>query len=220
MLIRQRTKAPKMARPIIVAGPCRAGSSLTMEIVHRHGAWIGKTLKAGLFNPNGFFENLAFRKEFDPTWGEFSQLAEFPAQPRGWGKRVTKILKQGGYVDGPWAVKTFMPYWRFWDGFDPVWILPRRDHGRVLRSTRRAGYFKFLNDDQLLDLLKRIDRIQRFLRDTQDGVFVFPDAIVDGDCSSIKMALEVCGLKPDEALISQIVQPAYWGREVDEGVAA
>ena len=121
-----------MARPIVVLGAERSGTSVVAEMVHRWGAYAGPSdelRKADANAPRGYWE-------FLPLWDLLAELGDFASGATWWDRdfeqrmeekasdpacraRATELMS-GMDRGGPWfwkdpALVHFLPFWkRMW----------------------------------------------------------------------------------------------------------
>ena len=105
-----------LARPILVTGIPRSGTSLVAGCLHACGAWVGETLAGNASNPEGYFENRALREGIvkpqlrqaggDPLGvRRLPRLAGLPVQPLLGGQVLGQLSRQGYAGDVPWLYK-------------------------------------------------------------------------------------------------------------------
>lgn len=202
-----------MERPIVVCCVGRSGSSMVTGVLALHGAWTGDCVGPNARrDPRGYWENRAIKKAGERALPPRPDGRELPPIP-GWGDTVRAILRREGYVDGPWVVKHFAPFWRSWDTLAPTWILPRRDPEDVFRSTQRAGFWRWLSDDQLREAIGAQVAVLDYLRDARGGIEVDADAVTRGDRTSLARAVEGAGLNYDDEVAETFIDPRFWGRK-------
>lgn len=186
----------------------RSGSSLTAGLFNLHGVWCGPYKKSKVANPKGFFENREI-KDAQRKWTGGKHFLDVPEGQPGWKQKVERIITEQGYRQGPWLFKTGATFWKVWYEFDPTWILVWRDKESIFNSVRRAGFMN-LTDKQLrksIDLHhEEMDKIKK----TRKAFDVYPNDLINGDYSSIKTAIEGCGLEYDELTVRNFIEPKYW----------
>ena len=170
-------------------------------IFDAHGVWTGPCTPADDRNPRGYFESTVFRPEF----GDRPRVPREPCKPvPGWRTKCHRILRENGYISGPWLVKYSVFYWPIWACLDPYWICVRRNPQAQIDSAASTGFMK---DRKLIAAhIREMD----FARDRLGAVDVYSDQIVAGDYSSLRRAFDYCGLKMDGNIVAGFVDPGLW----------
>lgn len=201
-------------RPIIVATMGRSGSSMVTQILshmsdpHGRHPWLGACMRASKVNPHGFFENLRFKEQFEKY--PMPRLAKVHPYDPHWKRTALEILRVEGYVGEPWIVKHSAVFWKFWNDFDPIFVLPRRDTDSILASIRKAGYFG-IHDDEMSRCIIELHQVTLdYLRDVKGGIEVDTNAVVNGDLTTLERACNHCGLNWDHQRAREIVDPENW----------
>lgn len=208
----QTPRGVRVERPIVVACIGRSGSSLLTGVLKSHGAWTGRCLGPDeRRNPRGYFENVRVKKEAERRVPR-PRIADVHAPLDGWRDFVLGVLDEEGYAGGPWVMKHFVGFWKSWETLDPIWLLPRRDTEDILRSVRRAGFWKWASDARLREIFDRHQRELDFIRNERGGVEVFSDQVIAGDRSSLRRAVTHAGLDYDDGVAREFVKPSFWGR--------
>jgi len=202
----------EVERPIVVACMGRSGSSMVTGILHEHGAWVGKCQGPDpKRNPKGYYENVAIKRHAEAYVSRPRIMGVHDPIP-GWHGFVKATIRREGYEGGPWVVKHFAAFYKSWLSFSPKWVLPRRDDDAIMRSTRRAGFWKWASDDQLRSAIRVHQQALDHLRDYHGGVEVYSDDVVNGDRSSLRAAVNSTGLKYDDETAKKFIEPSYWDR--------
>ena len=208
----QTPRGVSVERPIVVACIGRSGSSMLTGVVARHGAWTGRTIGPDRHrNPRGYYENHSVKKEAELRVSHPS-IADVHPPMENWREFVLSVLDEQGYEGGPWVMKHFVGFWKSWATMDPIWLLPRRETSSIVRSTRRANFWRWASDARLREIFERHQFELDHLRDECGGVEVLSDRVVAGDRSSLRRAVEHAGLTYDDAVAREFVEPSFWGR--------
>ena len=220
-----------LARPVLVVGIARSGTSLVAGSLAACGAWTGETLAGNASNPTGYFENAALREGLlkrqlmqlgaDPLG--VRQLPPFsgqPAQPK-LGAQVLGLLQQQGYGGGPWLYKDakltlLWPVWR--QAFPQArWVIVRRPAEAILASCLRTDFMRQHSSDpvfwerwvqayeQRLEVLKA------------SGVWwreVDAQRLVESGVGELEPLVSELGLQWDAQAVGDMVQPHHWHARV------
>lgn len=118
------------ARPIIVLGVERSGTSVVAEMTHRWGAYVGepeKLAKADEYNPQGYWE-------YQPLWDFLVELGDLADGISWWDTSFQERVREKAFVpyyrekalelvadmekeDRPWiwkdpAINFYLPFWK------------------------------------------------------------------------------------------------------------
>lgn len=180
-----------------------------MNILQAHGMWVGECGAGGPHNRNGFFENRKLKSEIRRLYGIKRSLGVEKPHPQ-WKPLIMETLLEQGYSDGPWGFKTFVHYRHIWDDFKPLHILPRRASDAILQSTRRAGYFRWFDDDRLMEFIDSGQRDLDSIAKIEGSVEVSIDAILAGDKADIQTAVEAAGMTFNPDIVDRIIDPSQF----------
>ena len=189
--------------PIVILGMARTGTSMTSGIFHHHGVWVGKCNPPSDQNPKGFFENKAVKKLLKKTYG--IDLREIKEPIPGFRAEVEAILNSEGYEGGPWLVKHSAVYYKAWNEFNPLFVKVRRPVEATFESTRQLHVSRYTDEER-----KHIIDLHEKAMDSVPGPDVFTQDIVLGDYSSLKRAIEYCGLEYNEKIVEDFVDKKHW----------
>lgn len=193
--------------PILIMCMGRSGSSMTAGVFAQHGVWTGNCQPADHKNPKGYFENIRLKRIMSEAFKDHRTNPRVLPPLDAWDVAVEAVLETEGWKGEPWLVKHSALFWRFWDDFEPTWILPRRDPEQVFRSTRKCGFWKWLDDDGLRECIRVHNEALDFLRDYRGGVEVDFAAVMEGDHGTLHNALNAAGIAPDPGKVTAFVQP-------------
>ena len=216
-----------LARPVLVVGIARSGTSLVAGSLAACGAWTGETLAGNASNPTGYFENAALREGLlkrqlmqlgaDPLGvRQLPPLSGQPAQPK-LGAQVLGLLQQQGYGGGPWLYKDakltlLWPVWR--QAFPQArWVIVRRRAEAIVASCLRTDFMRQHSSDpvfwerwvqayeQRLEVLKA------------SGVWwreVDAQRLVESGVGELEPLVSELGLQWDAQAVGAMVQPHHW----------
>ena len=200
-----------MNEPILIMAMPRSGSSMIAGIFAAHGVWVGNN-KAGGRNPKGSFENTALRNLVMMLYDGkgLVERGETAHSIQTFRMLVESAIEADGYKGGPWLWKGSAMYWPAWHQFEPKWIVCRRELDAVLRSSLDPPY---VYGRLLADAVRRIierHEAQLNVLVGKGALEVDTAAVVSGDYTTIKAAIEDCGLAFDEDATRAFVDPTQW----------
>lgn len=178
-----------------------------MHILQAHGMWVGECGAGSWRSPNGFFENRRISAEARRTFGPRPD-GSIPDGDPHWRPFIEDTLHTQGYKSGPWGLKVFAHRWHILDDFKPIFILPRRTSGAILESTRRAGFFRWMDDPKLMDFIESGQSQLDLIAAKHSGVEVFLDDVMLGDLSSLEAAVTAAGMVFDPDVAARVLDPA------------
>ena len=190
--------------PIIILAMPRSGSSMTAGLFAKHGVWVGPYRKGDSRNAKGYYESAPFKQSLVDNCGRLAPDGKLAKPVEGWRNIAELLLDDHGYKGGPWLVKHSAMYYPVWHEFSPQYICVRRDLRAVEQSGKATGYFR--NSAAIEPHVEALD----YVRDNLGGVDVFTDEIVQGNYSSLQPAFDACGLKMDESIVRDFVDPTLW----------
>ena len=232
------TASDLMARPVLVTGIPRSGTSLVAGCLHACGAWTGQTQLGNKSNPDGFFENVVIREQIlkplllqsgaDPLGvRKLPSLSELPNQPL-LGGQVLQLLFMQGYDGGArWLCKEpkltlLWPVWRLafpW----ARWVIVRRRSDDIVESCLRTDFMRQHSQDpefwedwvrayeQRLDILK-VSGVQ--WREVEAAQLVSEGA------ASLRSLVDDLGLEWNGAKVSELIKPRHWHAPATRNAAA
>lgn len=152
-----------MRPPILITGIPRSGTSLTAELLHRHGAWKGQTKQedhrtTGNGQPGEYYENKALRQiliehlrhhDTELKGRRYHPVNLTPRTPTKPRRETHKILTEQGHQGQPWIFKDpkITLCWKTLHEHFPkaTWIITNRDLQANLNSLQRT---EFMNQYQ------------------------------------------------------------------------
>jgi hypothetical protein len=157
----------------------------------------------------GSFEGEAIRDVMIRTYGREVIGGGAPvASHEGLRVVIERAIRVAGYVSGPWLWKGSALYYPAWHEFRPKVVVCRRDPEASFRSAMqpppvypRHAPVREIIAAHNVELDKLVDAGAHEV-DTQ--------AVAQGDFSTIRVAIEGCGLVFDERATSEFVDPSMW----------
>ena len=186
----------------------RSGSSMVTEIFVRHGLWVGRTEKE---NRHGYrpFENKDLRTLLQGlTWRDAT-----PARLRyfrdGRSQRdVRRIIRHNVPPGVRWVYKTGIDSWRLFEGYpNAQFVFIKRHVDSVVRSNmEKSG-----NPDQKIrPIVEARYALMDALAKERGIPYVYTDDLISGDYTSLKSALEYCGLTFQPEIADAVIDPGKW----------
>jgi len=222
------TADENLARPILVTGLPRSGTSLVAGSLQACGAWLGKTLAGNTANPEGYFENAAIREglvkaillqaQADPLGvRELPALSALPLQP-SLGGQVLNLLMQQGYTGAEtWLYKDakLSLLWPLWRRVFPFarWVLVRRQPEDIIASCLRTDFMRQHSQDsefwagwvrayeQRLDMLKACGAWWREVEAAQ---------LLSEGALALRPLVDELDLEWNAAKVEALIKPRHW----------
>lgn len=197
-----------MARLTLILTTGRCGSSMVAGILAKHGAWTGDTTPGNHFNEKGYFENQEIKRTMIRRFGR-DWLGSFPESDPLWLKEVESIKKKQGYKSGPWLFKTGAFYWKVWIPCEPTFVKVFRKRSDILSSYHRSGFLRSqYTDTAVAEIVDRQIKAMKYI----PGIDIDADALVDGDTSQIKKAIEASGLIYCPKITNDFIEKDLWNK--------
>lgn len=204
---------PDYKEPIVIFGYPRSGTSITARILYEHGVWVGST-SPGMNktknppHPGGKFEHNYLGKQ---------RRLSLPQD-------VDSTLKSDGYKGGFWLVKRKINQKRInrWldNGFNPYWILVRRNPDDIIASRWRIYNFNIKQGKKPKNYppdeykgIKRANNLMDYLKDNYNGKDIHPELFIGGDYSELRSVFEWLGIKFDKEIADKCVDTKLWKRK-------
>lgn len=223
---------PYIDRPILLTGCARSGTSMTAGIIDLCGAWGGSTSRPNKNNRKGMFENTYIRNHLVKPF-----LVSIGADPMGqdplpdiekcklisvnaiinWRRKVLEVICGQGYTGNQsWYYKgaKLCLIWPLWHRAFPKakWIIIRRQSKDIVKSCLKTSFMRAYNNEN--DWYKWVDyHKDRFLEMKQAGLdihCVWPQKMIDFDLLEIGTVIAKLGLKWDQKVVEDFIEPAYW----------
>ena len=215
--------------PLFILGMPRSGTSMITGLLGEMGLWLGPTVSGGYDNPKGFFENTVLREKVikniltalncDPLGVQ--KLPNLSALPRvpALKDTVFDILRRQGYEgQQPWGFKDakLTLIWPLWhEGFPEArWLIVSRPRELVIKSCLKTHFMRQHSADpafwdRFFDAYEA--RLQA-LRESGCTVWdIDASDVFHGNWSQLKTLVESLGLTWNERIMSEFIDPAYWG---------
>lgn len=216
-----------MDKPILVTGCARSGTSLVAGIIDKCGAFGGETTPPLPHNPKGQFENDTLRgllKEWISLQG-YDKMGQKPLpvtnKLESWPvfkSHIEYVFKEQGYEGGPWYYKEakLCLVWPMLHKNFPnaKWVFVRRPCESIVKSCLKTSFMRKRNSwkewvEWVSHHLKCLDEMKGAGLDVTE---IWSNKIVKGDFSEIKPFINRSGLKWDEDIVKDFVEPKYYGR--------
>lgn len=195
-----------MEDPIVLLGFPRTGSTLAAHIFRDHGVWIGECEKKGGRLPTGGGENVAIKNILKTYPGGIGERKIFKY---GFKFKVEDILKNEGYVCGPWVMKHALVYWPVWNEFNPYFVIIQRDKDSIL-SSNNATSMAGVTGERLENLYKSHVTEMEIISILYNPPVIHMNEVVKGDYSSLEAAFEYCQLKFNPEIPDRLINKDYW----------
>lgn len=220
----------KIPDPILITGCARSGTSLVAGIIHKHGAFGGEMRGPTQYNARGMFENsqiVNFVKNVMGGTLEVDPLGQYPlADPEnlpellGFGEAIIELLKQDGYIDGPWFYKgaKIPMLWPLWDKAFPnaKWLVVRRPTEAIVKSCKKAPFMRKVPADLgwewwVEQHLEVFPSMKQHLGNRYREVWSAD--IIEGRLFELQSAIEWLGFSFDRDIVEEFVDPNLWHHE-------
>jgi hypothetical protein len=210
-------------KPMFIAGCVRSGTSLTAEVLNRHGVFIGNARSTRHPGTNTMLGTE--RIEFKPIIRELMVLnnyhkrreAPLPSNVKtipGLREKVLALYPQ----DKPWLVKASSLVW-FYDIFheafpDALWVLPWREPGDIVSSILRHPAMGRSTPDRekLFDYILAMQRKQSSIKveNINAASLNTEELVKKRRAQCLKPFLEKNGIKFSQKIIDETVNPEMW----------
>lgn len=221
-----------MIDPILITGAARSGTSMTAGIIHICGAFGGDTAGPNIHNQKGMFENLEIRNGLTKPYLKkigCDPLGQKPLpnsrqvfevtqnQGEEWRNRVRMVIQAQGYREGQWYYKgaKMCLFWYMWHLAFPEakWVIVRRDPEAIAESCLRTSFMRaYKTKEGWLEWVKvHEDRFRQMRKAGLNIIEVWPNKIIEGDCTEMKAMIEQLGLEWKQNIVDAFVDPALYG---------
>ena len=200
---------------IIVCGPVRSGTSLTMGLLESQGVWVGDCTGGNVFNLKGNFDNI-----------EIGQIVSKRAHEKISSdvmiNKTLKVLFRQKYIPNtPWAIKQKAGFLEFWKRLSPLIIITKRDVECIAESRIRSlqlrkdqgGISKNISLSFKKAKKDAIGWYEGIEEDVKDYKYYYLDTnniVVNNDYSEFVVILKKIGLVLDITSAESFVEPKYW----------
>ena len=210
-------------RPLFVVGLPRVRSSMVMRILHRHGLWMGDTLRGTSANPHGFFENNEIKEIYikgilkglgtDPL-GVRSLPPLFPRvpYPHLQDQILNRIAKQGYTGEQPWGLKDpkLTLIWPMFAAAFPNanWLIIERSRDGTLNSLQRTPFMaRHSTSKTFWDMFINTyaERVTTLRQQIPGAFTVNTDDLIAGNYNALDHMIGALGLTYDQTLVDQMM---------------
>jgi len=199
-----------MGSQVVILAPPRSGSSVITSIFAGHGLSLGR---ADSVNSYGYrtFENKEIRQSINHITHMVGPADK--AFTSGHGPNHVKSIFERLIPRGDWCFKAGPQYWDvIRDAFpDAKGVLIYRNPESIIIQSHRDKTGKLESDvrwwvDQFVDKMARIHDEFRF-------PYIYTDEVMAGDYSSLRDAMDYCGLEFDPAIADKRIDKKQWHYE-------
>jgi hypothetical protein len=184
---------------------------MTAGLFHHHGVWTGNCRAGAGYNAKGFFENIKIKKVIIQEHRAIVAKGILATKKPGFREKIEQVIVLDHYVNGPWLWKGSALYWPAFFEFEPKFVVVNRPREQIFHSTRSSGMLNpSLTDEALYANIDFHKEQMDYLVTFKQAVRVNSFDVAQGDFSSIKHALEVCGIEYSEAITSEFVDANLW----------
>lgn len=234
-----------MREPILITGAARSGTSLVAGVISLCGGWSGTVRGPNPWNKKGMFENNTITERMikpllakvgaDPLCQKplpvTSQFQKMPIEfMSAWRESVLEIIKEQGYVDGPWFLKEpkISMTWYVWAKAFPeaTWVLVRRAPEDIVKSCVKTSFMRaYKTSAGWLGWVAVHEKRFEEMHDARLRIYqVWPQRAIDGDYTELQAIVNNLGMDWDLDKVRSFVAPSLWHRtkkgeilEVKEG---
>lgn len=220
-----------MIDPILITGCARSGTSLIAGIVSICGAFGGDMSGPTRYNRKGMFENTIIRNSLvkqyliglhadrmgqNPLPNIEAVKETVPALKEQWRRRVTGVMIEHGYKQGPWFYKgaKMCLVWPIWHAAfpDAKWIIVRRRTEEIIRSCLRTGFMRghrsaegwqFWVDQHMI-------RFGEMMGSGLNLIQIWPETLIRGDLRPAQNMIRALGLTWRAIEVKDFVAPSLW----------
>jgi hypothetical protein len=225
-----------MESPILVTGIPRSGSSMIAAALVACGAFGGRMSKRGMYCNDKirntivkpYFSRIGVDKE-----GHNFELPIGYNVPKHWGEWVEAVIKEQGYIEGPWLYKDSRTIliWPVWNYIYPnaKWIIVRRKTPDIIKSCVQTAHMKTFKDEEqqkqvgvqneeqgwLWMVHKYEEEFRSLIQTKIKYKEIWPERMANGDFKQMHEVCEWAGLTwNDKAL--DFITPLLWGSKSKE----
>jgi len=192
-----------MNDPILVTGIPRSRTSLTMDILHRSGMFVGNICGATKANPNGQFECVEIVNSIEKPY-----LKKIGADPKlqhplptyedlepdnDRRERVLHIMRKSGLKNQPWGFKICKGIgdWPIWNEAFPnaTWVFVRRGRNKIIESVKKTSFMNNRKDwEPWVDY--HLEKIEDMKKEV-NWYEIWTDKFLEGDFSDLWFLPEI-----------------------------
>ncbi len=184
---------------------------MTAGIFAAHGVWIGRCRSGACYNLKGFFENIKIKRIIIQQHKAIVHDGLLATKKPGFKEKVLESIHSEGYTEGPWLWKGSAMYWPAFFEFEPRFVVVSRPREQIFKSCRNSHIFgDHLSGDELYANIDFHQEQMEYLVTFKQAVRVNSFDVMQGDFTSIKKAIEYCGIEFSDALTSGFVDEKLW----------
>lgn len=196
--------------PIVVIGMPRSGTSMVAGVFAAHGVFVGTCKEADSKNEKGFFEHVGFTELVIKLYGRgVISKNRVPEPHLDFKGRLMALMEEDGYDGGPWLIKHAHVYHRIWEGFNPRFVVVKRDAGSISQSAEDLGWRSSIS--YIIECQKMLDRVAK----KHGAPVVDSNEVVKGNYDSLRAAFDSCGLIFNPWVAGQFIEPKLWRHSVE-----
>lgn len=216
-----------MKDPILITGCARSGTSMTAGILHRCGAFGGRTTDKTPWNKRGQYENTEIRENVVKPYMVLNgadPLCQWPLPDvnrliplTNLRQKIEGIMKWEGYKEPRhWYYKgaKMCLMWPVWHAAfpDAKWIIVRRPDEQIIESCLRTAFMRRFQDAKgwqtWVDWHKQ--RFREMIDNGLNVTEVWANTMVEGDISAIGSFVRENGLNWNKQAVKEFISPELW----------
>jgi hypothetical protein len=223
-----------MNQPVFITGVERSGSSLIAKILDISGIFKGNISK--MYENENIIPYTGKYISHNLVDGDLFLKTDHMTIPVNWKLHIDTFLKNEGYKDGLWMLKSSMlaQTWPLWHYAYPNarWLIVRRRTGDVIQSCMKTGFMRTFKEEENLRKIDVQDEREgwkwwvhqyekKFVEMIEAGVnckIVWPERMVTGDYQQIYETLEWLGMKWNTRIVEVIDPMLNKSRRKENGV--
>lgn len=187
--------------PIIILGTPRSFTSLTTGIFRDHGVWTGRCKEYTEWCPTGSVENAAMKRILKANRKGGCVANGIVVDPiKGFKDKILKIMKEEGYINGPYLFKHSAMFYKSWHEFNPKFVCCRRPKDKVIKSGERSGMYAANGDSW-----EKHQDVMNDLVEKGSAINVWGEEFFNGNWGSLEKAFEFCGLEFDKKTAKNLI---------------
>ena len=218
-----------MKQPILITGCARSGTSMVAGIMHKCGAFGGRTTGPTHWNKRGQYENDEIRENVikpylvlhgaDPK-GQYPLPDPTALMPVGnLADKIHSIMKWHGYKGNrPWYYKgaKLTLIWPLWHAAFPKakWLIVRRPDADIVSSCMHTAYMNNRDTEESWQEWVEHHKTQFAAMSAAglDMVEVWPDKFMEGNFQTLAEFVRGVGLYWNDKTVRAFVSKDLWGK--------
>lgn len=187
----------------VVLTMARSRSSLTMQILHRHGIWASPGKPPDAWNATHYYESRALKRLINSRRENVYQTLRVDEGGPDFPAAFWETMRGLGYEDGPCAVKVDALAWRFFERMDPCYVTLWRDVEGIMSSIQRTPFMRkrMFSDARWREIIAA----HRVEMDLVESIRVDTDRMVRLEDSGIENVIRDAGLTFDPDIVRDAV---------------